>query len=51
MGINPTPKVSNAKVSPTKVYIKSDSFAKAASSAKVSSSINKNSADKILFIF
>ena len=51
MGINPTFKVSNAKVSPTKAYIKSNSPTKAVSLVKVSSFINKSGADKILFIF
>jgi hypothetical protein len=49
IGINPISKVSNAKVSPAKVYIKSNSPAKTASSAKVSSFTNENSANKPLF--
>jgi hypothetical protein len=51
VGINPTFKVSDAKASPAKVYMKSNSFAKAASSAKVSSFINKSGADEPLFFF
>jgi hypothetical protein len=49
MGINPIFKVSDAKASPAKVYIKSNSSIKAASSARVSSFINKSSANKLLF--
>jgi hypothetical protein len=51
MGINPIFKVSDAKVSPAKVYIKSNSPIKAVSSAKVSSFINKSGADELLFFF
>jgi len=48
MGINP--RVSNAKASSAKLPIKSSSPAKVASLARVSSSTNKSSADKTLFI-
>jgi hypothetical protein len=51
MGINPIFKVNDAKVSPAKVYIKSNSPAKAASSAKVSSFTNKSGANELLFFF
>ena len=50
MGINSIFKVSDAKASPAKVYIKSNSPIKAISSAKVSSFINKSSANKPLFV-
>jgi hypothetical protein len=49
IGINPISKVNDAKVSPAKVYIKSNSPTKAASLVKVSSFTNENSADKPLF--
>ena len=51
MGINPTFKVSDAKISLTKACIKSNSFTKVVSLVKVSSFINKSNADKTLFIF
>jgi hypothetical protein len=51
IGINPTSKVSNAKASPAKVYIKSNSPAKAVSSAKINSFINKSGANEPLFFF
>ena len=50
VGINPTFRVSNAKASSAKRAIKSSSSAKAASLAKVSSSINKSSINKLLFV-
>ena len=49
MGTIPIFRISDAKVSPTKVPIKSSSFAKAVSSAKVSSFTNKSGADEPLF--
>jgi photosystem II stability/assembly factor-like uncharacterized protein len=49
IGINPIFKVSDAKASPAKAYIKSNSPAKAVSSAKVSSFINESGADEPLF--
>ncbi|XTI92937.1 hypothetical protein V2W45_1334608 [Cenococcum geophilum] len=49
-GINPTSRVSNAKVSSAKRLTKSSSPAKAASSAKVGSSTNKSGANKPLFV-
>jgi hypothetical protein len=51
ISINPIFKVSNAKASPAKVYIKSNSSAKVVSSVKVSSFTNKNSTDEPLFFF
>ena len=50
-GINPTSRVSNAKVSSTKPPIKSGSPTKAASLAIVGSSTNKGGANKLLFVF
>ena len=50
MGINPTFKVSNAKASSTKRPIKSSSPTKVASLARVSSSANRSSTNKPLFI-
>jgi hypothetical protein len=50
IGINPTSRVSNAKVSSTKPPIKSGSPTKVASLARVSSSTNKSGANKPLFI-
>jgi hypothetical protein len=49
ININSTSKVSDTKASPAKVYIKSNSLAKAASSTKVSSFINKSSTNEPLF--
>ena len=51
MGINPTFKVSNTKVSSAKQPIKSSFFTKAVSLARVSSSANRSGANKPLFIF
>jgi len=51
MGINPTFKISNAKVSFAELSIKSNFFTKTASLVKVSSSTNKSSDNELLFIF
>ena len=50
MGINPTSRVSNAKVSSAKPPIKSSSSAKAVSLAIVSSSTNESGTNKLLFV-
>jgi len=50
IGINPTSKVSNAKVSSTKQPTESSSSTKVASLARVGSSTNKSSANKPLFV-
>jgi len=50
MGINPTFRVSNAKASSAKRPIKSSSPTKVASLAKVGSSANRSSTNKLLFI-
>jgi len=50
MGINPTSRVSNAKTSFTKLPIKSSSFTKVVSLAKINSSTNKSSDNELLFI-
>jgi len=50
IGINPIFKISNAKASSAEPLIKNNSPAKAVSSARVSSSINKSGANKPLFV-